>query len=55
MENGENQKRKELKKVVYFGGLHRGKDNEKLWGEERDFIKAVRYRRDRKRKQEKTG
>ncbi|WP_334090207.1 ISLre2 family transposase [Helicobacter typhlonius] len=29
---------KELKNVVYFGGLYRGKDNEKLWNEVKKYI-----------------
>ena len=29
--------RKELKNVVYFGGLYRGKDNEKLWNEVKKY------------------
>ena len=32
-------KRKELKNVVYFGGLYRGKDNEKLWNEVKKYIR----------------
>ncbi len=31
-------KRKGLKNVVYFGGLYRGKDNGKLWGEVKEYI-----------------
>ncbi len=38
VESGENPKRKELKNVVYFGGLYRGKDNEKLWREVKEYI-----------------
>lgn len=34
----EDGKRKELKNVVYFGGLYRGKDNEKLWNEVKEYI-----------------
>ena len=30
--------RKELKNVVYFGGLYRGKDNGKLWNEVKEYI-----------------
>ena len=30
--------RKELKNVVYFGGLYRGKDNGKLWNEVKTYI-----------------
>ena len=30
--------RKELKNVVYFGGLYRGKDNEKLWNGVKEYI-----------------
>ncbi len=30
--------RKELKNVVYFGGLYHGKDNEKLWDEVKKYI-----------------
>ena len=37
-ETRENPKRKKLKNVVYFGGLYRGKDNEKLWGEVKAYI-----------------
>lgn len=40
VENGENPKRKELKNVVYFGGLYRGKDNEKLWKEVKEYIES---------------
>lgn len=29
---------KELKNVVYLGGLYRGKDNEKLWGTVKEYI-----------------
>lgn len=38
VESGAPQKRKELKNVVYFGGLYRGKDNEKLWREVKEYI-----------------
>lgn len=38
VENEKNPKRKELKNVVYFGGLYRGKDNEKLWKEVKEYI-----------------
>ena len=38
VESGENPKRKELKNVVYLGGLYRGKDNEKLWGTVKEYI-----------------
>lgn len=31
-------KRKKLKNVVYFGDLYRGKDNEKLWSEVKEYI-----------------
>ena len=31
-------KRKELKNVVYFGGLYCSKDNEKLWNEVKEYI-----------------
>ncbi len=31
-------KRRELKNVVYFGGLYRNKDNEKLWNEVKKYI-----------------
>lgn len=34
----EDIKRKELKNVVYFGGLYRGKDNETLWKEVKEYI-----------------
>lgn len=34
----EDGKRKELKNVAYFGGLYRGKDNEKLWNEVKEYI-----------------
>lgn len=34
----EETKRKKLKNVVYFGGLYRGKDNEKLWEEVKEYI-----------------
>ena len=44
-EKGEGPKRKELKNVVYFGGLYRGKDNEKLWGEVKEYIEK-QYERD---------
>ena len=37
-DSGEDKKRKELKNVVYFGGLYRGKDNEKLWKEVKEYI-----------------
>lgn len=30
--------RKKLKNVTYFGGLYRGKDNEKLWNEIKEYI-----------------
>ena len=33
-----DRKRKRLKNVVYFGGLYRGKDNEKLWNEVKKYI-----------------
>ena len=32
--------RKKLKNVVYFGGLYRGKDNEKLWNEVKKYIEG---------------
>ena len=32
--------RKELKNVVYFGGLYRGKDNEKLWDEVKKYTRS---------------
>lgn len=38
VDSGEDKKRKELKNVVYFGGLYRGKDNEKLWKEVKEYI-----------------
>lgn len=38
-------KRKRLKEVVYFGGLYRGKENEKLWREVKDYIEG-RYDRE---------
>jgi len=31
------EKRKKLKNAVYFGGLYRGKDNEKLWDEVKKY------------------
>lgn len=37
-DNGEDKKRKELKNAAYFGGLYRGKDNEKLWKEVKEYI-----------------
>ena len=37
-ETKENSKRKKLKNVAYFGGLYRGKDNEKLWEEVKAYI-----------------
>ncbi len=37
-DNVEDRKRKELKNVVYFGGLYRGKDNERLWKEVKEYI-----------------
>lgn len=37
-DGGEDKKRKALKNVVYFGGLYRGKDNEKLWKEVKEYI-----------------
>lgn len=33
------EKRKRLKNAAYFGGLYRGKDNDKLWEEVREYIK----------------
>ena len=39
--------RRELKNVVYFGGLYRNKDNEKLWNEVKKYITG-HNRRDRK-------
>lgn len=33
-----NRKRKELKNVAYFGGLYKGKENEKLWKEVKNYI-----------------
>lgn len=33
-------KRKQLKEVVYFGGLYSGKENEKLWKEVKDYIEG---------------
>ena len=36
----ENSKRKKLKNVVYFGGLYRGEDNEKLWREVKEYIEG---------------
>ena len=33
-------KRKQLKEVVYFGGLYSGKENEKLWREVKDYIEG---------------
>lgn len=33
-------KRKELKEVMYFGGLYSGKENEKLWREVKDYIEG---------------
>ena len=35
---GSSMNRKELKNVVYFGGLYHGKDNEKLWNEVKEYI-----------------
>ena len=35
---GSSMDRKELKNVVYFGGLYRGKDNEKLWNGVKEYI-----------------
>ncbi len=32
------RKRIELKNVVYFGGIYRRKDNEKLWKEVKEYI-----------------
>ena len=32
------RKRKQLKEVVYFGGLYSGKENEKLWREVKEYI-----------------
>ena len=37
-DSGKDIKRKKLKNVVYFGGLYRGKDNEKLWNEVKEYI-----------------
>lgn len=39
------RKRKQLKKVVYFGGLYSGKENEKLWREVKEYIEG-RYDRE---------
>ena len=33
-------KRKQLKEVVYFGGLYSGKENEKLWREVKEYIEG---------------
>ena len=44
-DRGESIKRKELKNAVYFGGLYRGKDNEKLWKEVKEYIEK-QYDRD---------
>lgn len=35
---GRNRNKKELKNVVYFGGLYRGKENEMLWKEVKEYI-----------------
>ena len=35
----EKDQRKRLKNIVYFGGLYRGKDNDKLWEEIKAYIK----------------
>ena len=43
-EEGE-AKRKQLKEVVYFGGLYSGKENEKLWREVKEYIEG-RYDRE---------
>ncbi len=37
-DSGEKVKRKELKNMAYFGGLYRGKDNEKLWKKVKEYI-----------------
>lgn len=39
------RKRKQLKEVVYFGGLYSGKENEKLWREVKEYIEG-RYDRE---------
>ena len=39
-EGGGEQKRKELQNVVYFGGLYRGEENEKLWKEVKEYIET---------------
>ena len=39
------RKRKQLKEVVYFGGLYSGKENEKLWREVKGYIEG-RYDRE---------
>ena len=38
VDSGKDIKRKELKNVIYFGGLYRRKDNETLWEEEKEYI-----------------
>lgn len=35
-----SMERKKLKNVVYFGGVYRGKDNEKLWNEVKKYIEG---------------
>ena len=35
-----SMERKKLKNVVYFGGLYRGKDNEKLWNEVKKYVEG---------------